>query len=81
MIVYYNICDNCGNQNQIISGSAGSGVSFTFYVFPTYEVKSLMFSKNEEVTFCNKECLLSYLKDNLTKSGLFLEKEKDDYVE
>lgn len=72
MIINYNVCDHCGSQKQILSGS-DNGVQVALAVQMPYEVVSNAYSKKEEFrgTFCDRDCLLSFIKENLTLSGRF----------
>lgn len=71
MIVYYNVCDHCGTQKQIMSGSH-NGIDVLFSIERTYEsVESPHKFRNKDYkgTFCDKECYLAWLQTNLTTQG------------
>ena len=63
MIVHMNVCDFCGSQTQIQSGSF-CGLYANFYIAPTIE-KAPWPIKYVEKTFCNKQCLMEFFKENV----------------
>ena len=90
MIVNYNICDFCGNQLEITSGSLESGITVKFKIESVYEtVDTKVKFKNDkdnehEKTFCDKECFINFLKKNFSKYGVSLveeiETEEEDEI-
>jgi hypothetical protein len=80
MIVHYNVCDQCGNQSQLDTAESESSGGFEFCFMIQDIVASLEHDKfrskqsMKSVTFCDKECLLEYLKLHLTENGQFKEK-------
>ncbi len=76
MIVNYNVCDQCGNQNEIRSGSVDSGIDITFTIVPTYQTienaGTYKMNKNVNGTFCDKECMIEWLKSHVSKAGVVL---------
>jgi predicted dinucleotide-utilizing enzyme len=80
MIVTYNVCDHCGTQKQIMSGSAG-GIDVLFAIDDTYESTrnpTRFRQKDLQGTFCDKECFISWLKENLNTRGFVKERIQDD---
>jgi hypothetical protein len=80
MIVNYNVCDHCSTQKQIMSGS-NVGIDVLFTIDDTYESVSnpnRFRQKNFHGTFCDKECFLAWLKENLNDRG-FVRKEPNEY--
>lgn len=79
MIVFYNICDHCSNQTQIEDDKNDYGIEFHFYSYliSTKERRD-NWSKRNVGTFCNKECLLEYLKNNLDNKGKVKGESKED---
>lgn len=78
MIVYYNVCDQCGNQHQIDSEQSSpefesdlkNGFVFSFNIqslFATLNDRKFTQPKLQSATFCDKECLIEYLKTNLRR--------------
>lgn len=84
MIVNYNVCDQCGNQNEIQSGSLGSGIDVTFTIIPTYQTIENRGGYNRDKqtngTFCDKECMLEWFKANLSINGMMKEQKGEDDV-
>lgn len=74
MIVKYNVCDNCGTQKEIKEDiESGVGVAFEI-ASPEKVVTSSLFRNDVHiVTFCDRECLLSYLKEHLNPNGFMRE--------
>lgn len=75
MIVYMNVCDQCGNQNEIQSGSLDSGVNIDFRIVPTYQKTEnrgsyLGVDALHNKTFCDKECMLEWFKSHAESSGV-----------
>jgi len=72
MIVYYNVCDHCSSQSEMVSGSQ-DGVDFLFDTDSAFKratnPTAFRMSRLQRKTFCDKECLLSYLKDCLDHHG------------
>lgn len=80
MIINMNVCDNCGNQSEIPpprdktspDEEPEKGFAFHFYTTSLQRmVADNRFSstKYKSGTFCDKECLLQFIKDNLDAYG------------
>jgi len=79
MIVYYNVCDQCGNQNQIdpSEDSDNKGFEFAFSsqdLVACLEKDRFKTTKMRTATFCDRECMLEFLKVNISESGQIKEK-------
>lgn len=63
MIVAYNVCDFCGNQNEIVSGSLG-GISVSWNVLPILNImfENQKYKKHQTGTFCGIICFCEFLK-------------------
>lgn len=73
MIVFYNVCEHCGKQTQITEDKTdewNKGCEFYFSIVGLSEsIKGSKFpGKLTSFTFCDKECVLEYLKVNFEKS-------------
>ena len=71
MIVHYNVCDHCGQQTQIEDDKEQHGFEFFFYSLELKDsLKGNKFSpKFRSATFCQRECLVEFLKVNLEMNG------------
>jgi hypothetical protein len=80
MIVNFNVCDHCGNQKQIVSGSTGLDVTFHIQtVYERIDSPHKFRTKDTNGTFCDKECFISYLKENLTNDGVIKVRKVDEF--
>lgn len=73
MIVFYNVCDHCGTQKEISSGSLGNGFSVKFSIEEAYEQASNPHKygiKSYQGTFCDRECFLEWMKENMNSHGM-----------
>jgi len=81
MIVHFSVCDHCSAQRQIgnpIDGESSdsyaiNGFEFCFCVIDlTASIKnggSSFGKKYTSGTFCNKDCLIEFFKENMKKDG------------
>jgi hypothetical protein len=75
MIVQYNVCNFCGTQKEIINNT-NCGISITLSV-------TLLGGKtewkNHTKTFCDRDCLIEYLRHHITPEGFeeVVEEKKD----
>ena len=77
MIVHYNVCEQCGNQKQIETEKSSpeeesrlsNGFVFSFSIQSLYSVLNNRYGtpKYQNATFCDKDCLIEYLKINIKK--------------
>lgn len=79
MIVHYNVCDQCGNQTQVDLSEDGENKGFEFS-FATQDLVACLekdrfrTAKMKTGTFCDKDCLLEYLKAHIAENGQIKEK-------
>jgi hypothetical protein len=76
MILSINVCDNCGTQAEIKKGD--DQIEFHFKSFSLASMRldnSYSGNKLISCTFCGKDCLLDYLKENLNVNVPKKEKE------
>lgn len=73
VIVHYNVCDHCGQQTQISSDEKDitNGFEFFFYTLDLKEsIKGNKYSPKFKCgTFCDRDCLVEFLKANLKPNG------------
>lgn len=80
MILNYSVCDHCGNRAQIIKEEKESE-SFEFF-FCSLTIKEAVQghkpypNKFQSSTFCNRNCLIEYLKNKLDMKGNFINEVK-----
>jgi len=78
VIVKINVCDNCG-QSKDIRNDIFSGICAWVYIEPIKnELTNKYFTEGHRYTFCCKECVLSFIKDNLSENGDWKKEENDD---
>lgn len=86
MIVYMNVCDQCGNQNQIQSGSFDSGIDVNFTIISVFQVveNRNKYSTDKQITgtFCDRDCLIEWLKARVSDKGIVSAEKHagEDYV-
>lgn len=77
MIVYFNVCNHCGTQTQISEGAEDvQGFEFTFYTFKLKDSirgQKPWPGKYKSGTFCDVNCLIEFLKNNLDSQGRMIE--------
>lgn len=81
MIVYFNVCDHCGNQNEIKEGDSQFVLSFTTQSAHEFIKKGRPYpSKDFQGTFCDKECMINYFQEFLSHNGKLknVEENKDE---
>jgi len=64
-IVSYSVCDFCGDQVEIVNNKF-CGLSMTFTITLTSGKADW---KNHSHTFCNRDCLIEYMRIHITNEG------------
>jgi hypothetical protein len=73
MILYKNICDFCGNEEEIVQECGSFVLHFTVLSAYDQVVDGKRHSmKPYEASFCRRECLEEWIKANLTKNGMVI---------
>lgn len=70
MIIHYNVCDQCGDKDEIVKGQfSGIGIEYDVYSVkvPSGFSVSNIFKPNK--TFCCKNCMIEYFKTNINDDG------------
>lgn len=76
MIIHKNVCDFCSNE-EIIDEDAISFV-IKFGILKTKEVISTKYFSQVEMSFCCRDCLCEWFKDNLREDGSLIEVGNED---
>ena len=71
MIVYKNVCDYCANEETITENSIGFGINFSVLSVYKQAVKGQWHNTDNKMTFCRRDCLIEWLKDNMRPDGTF----------
>lgn len=74
MIVYYNVCDQCGTQTDVTED--GTQFEFSFTVVSVFDSMMLGHRRPSNIkshtgTFCDRDCLIAFLETNVRKNGSF----------
>jgi len=82
-VLYQLCCDYCGNIHQIYTDenkTHNEGFEFCFFTldaFSSLETANKRYNpKYNSLTFCDKDCLIEYLKTNLNKDGTLKQQDK-----
>ena len=71
MIVYKNVCDYCKNEEFIDEDNISFVINFG--IFPAHKaIKSAFYDKIEK-SFCCRDCMCEWFKNNLKKDGTMIE--------
>ena len=82
MIVSYNVCDHCGAQTEITEAEGSECkdcFEFNYYVVNVVALckgAKNNFPKWVGFTFCNRDCLIEYLKQNMDNDGTIKRREQ-----
>lgn len=70
MILYKNVCDFCSNEEEITEKDGQLDIEFSILTLYDSALKNKRHRiKHLQGTFCSKECLIEYFKENLTEEG------------
>lgn len=72
MIISYNVCEHCGSQTEISNITDDTGFEFHFCTFSLKDSargQKPWPGKFNVGSFCDRNCLLEYLKANLDEKG------------
>jgi hypothetical protein len=73
MIVHFSVCEHCGRQKQISEEVEETGFEFFYYTTDLRDAlkntKSYFQNKFKSGTFCDRSCLIEFIKNNIDDKG------------
>lgn len=79
MLITYNICNFCGNQNEIEEGDNQFRIAFDIQLIFEFVKKGNRYPIKDNVgTFCDKECMISYFQDFMKSNGEMIKRNEED---